>query len=191
MWLQLEQLVLSHPPLFARKPLTNVFLGQLEISLCLCVSLSTHSQEHFSIFHFGTTSRLFNSSLTVPRADAPGGVHLQLLLSEHLNLATLGQSFKCHQLPWLGCFPDTDQLRMVEDSDALINLSSFGWGPTSHRNQPSERAIHRCCRHKRSWSSSLEPLCSCCNKCVCKVCDSFMCLNYTGIPALLHTYMAK
>lgn len=90
MWLQLEQLVLSHPPLFARKPLTNVFLGQLEISLCLCVSLSTHSQEHFSIFHFGTTSGLFNSSLTVPRADAPGGVHLQLLLSEHLNLATLG-----------------------------------------------------------------------------------------------------
>lgn len=91
-WLQLEQLVLSYPPLFARKPWINIFLGQLELCLWLCGSLSSHSQEHFSILHFGTMSRLFTSSFTVLRADVPGGMDLQLLLSELLSLATPAQS---------------------------------------------------------------------------------------------------
>jgi len=75
--------------------MTEVFLGQLEISLWLSgvlqVSLSSHPQEHFSIFHFVTragSSELL--PLIVLRADVSGRMELQLLLSEHLNLCTLG-----------------------------------------------------------------------------------------------------
>lgn len=108
MWLQLEQLVLSYPPLFARNPLKNIFLGQLE--LCDCVAAwAAIPKNIFSVLHFGTLSRLFSSSLIVLRAAVPGGMDLQLLLSEHLTLATPGQSSRCHQVPCPGCFPNTDQ----------------------------------------------------------------------------------
>lgn len=169
-------------------------LGRLELSLRPCVSLSRHFQEHFSILHFGTISRLFNSSLTVLRADpwwdGPAAPPLWALDPGHCwSVIPVPPA----PLAWL-----LSKFRSAQNEGEWwwINPSSFGWGPRSHPNQPSERAIHGCYGHKPSWSSALEPLCRCCNKCGCvnvcvgRVTPSCVWIIHTHTPPsfFLHIY---
>lgn len=97
-----------------------------------------------------------------------------------------GQSSRCHQVPWLGCFPNTDRFTVGENDNTSIsqsiNLFSFGWGPTSTKISPQRETTMGAAGTNQAELSPGASVAAviCVWKCVCRgVTPLCVCIVYT------------